>query len=104
MNLRIKTSEKQITLKGVDGESETVASLCEKVGVAYSASLVRILKGYPPKALTDFKDESSLNSLGIRSGDALTINVAKEIKNNDDLHIKQLNNTYDLPKLTLFYE
>ena len=78
VNLRVKTSSKQTTLR-LD-PSDTISKLCSQVDVSFGVNDTKVLKGFPPRPIEVSDPEATISDLGIASGDVIMIEKCKQDK------------------------
>lgn len=77
--LRVQTEDGTFLIKDLN-ESSSLSLLKEKLSVirGIPSETIRILIGYPPRAIMDGNDNATLNELGISSGETLRIQTISD--------------------------
>ena len=79
IQMRVKYADSSKVIKGVSKTGTTVRQLLSMAGVADDVEIerVRILKGFPPKAVEVASGEDPLAAAGFENGESVSIEVAK---------------------------
>ncbi len=77
IQVRVKLSDQNKVLSSISKTGTTVRQLLDKAGVSadVAVSRVRVLRGFPPKAVDISSDQDPLNVVGIENGDSLKIEM-----------------------------
>ena len=77
--MRVKYADGSKVIKGVSRTGTTVRQLLSMAGVADNVEIsrVRILKGFPPKAVEVASEQDPLSVAGFENGESVSIEVAK---------------------------
>ena len=75
--MRVKYADSSKVVKDVSMTGTTVRQLLSMAGVAEDVELerVKILKGFPPKAVEIASDQDPLNTAGFENGESVSIEV-----------------------------
>ena len=79
IQMRVKYADGSKVIKGVSRTGTTVRQLLSMAGVADNVEIsrVRILKGFPPKAVEVASEQDPLSVAGFENGESVSIEVAK---------------------------
>ena len=88
IQMRVKYADGSKVIKGVSRTGTTVRQLLSMAGVADNVEIsrVRILKGFPPKAVEVASEQDPLSVAGFENGESVSIEVAKSSSSSSSIN------------------